>query len=47
VKSLVNGLYPVGEHKIAVDLTGLPAGSYIYELKSGFFKEAKKLVITK
>jgi hypothetical protein len=47
VKSLVNGLYPVGEHKIAVDLTGLPAGTYIYELKSGFFKEAKKLVITK
>jgi hypothetical protein len=47
VRSLVNGLYPVGEHKIAVDLTGLPAGTYIYELKSGFFKEAKKLVITK
>jgi uncharacterized protein (DUF1501 family) len=46
-KNLVNGLYPAGEHKIEVDLTGLPAGNYIYELKSGFFKEAKKLVITK
>jgi uncharacterized protein (DUF1501 family) len=47
VRGLVNGLYPLGEHKIQVDLTGLPAGTYIYELKSGFFKEAKKLVITK
>ena len=47
VKVLVNGLYEPGEHKVEVDLAGLPAGNYVYQMKTGFYKESKKLVILK
>lgn len=46
-KAMVDGVYAPGEHKVEVDLTGLAAGNYIYELKTGFYKESKKLLITK
>jgi uncharacterized protein (DUF1501 family) len=41
----VDGRYDPGLHKVTVDLTDLPSGNYIYQLKSGFFKDSKKLVI--
>jgi uncharacterized protein (DUF1501 family) len=44
VKVMVDGLYEPGEHKVDVDLQDIPPGSYIYQLKTGFFKDAKKLV---
>jgi uncharacterized protein (DUF1501 family) len=47
MKAMVDGVYAPGEHKVEVDLTGLPAGNYIYELKTGFYKEAKKLIVLK
>lgn len=47
VKVMVDGIYEPGEHKIDVDLTGIPAGNYIYQIKTGFFKDAKQLVITR
>jgi uncharacterized protein (DUF1501 family) len=47
MKAMVDGIYEPGEHKIEVDLTGLPVGSYIYEMKTGFYKDSKKLVIVK
>ncbi|WP_333818752.1 DUF1501 domain-containing protein [Ohtaekwangia sp.] len=47
IKPMVDGVYTPGEHTVEVDLTGLPVGTYVYELKTGFYKEAKKLVITK
>jgi len=47
VKAMVNGVYEPGEHKIDVELTGLPTGHYIYQFKTGFYKESKKLVIIK
>ena len=47
VKVMVDGMYEPGEHNVEVDLTGLPAGSYLYQLKTGFYKEAKKLIILK
>ena len=47
VKSVADGIYEPGEYKIETDLTGLPAGSYIYELKTGFYKDSKKLIIVK
>jgi uncharacterized protein (DUF1501 family) len=47
VKVMVDGMFEPGEHKIEVDLDELPAGPYIYQLKTGFYKEAKKLVILK
>lgn len=47
VKAMVNGVYEPGEHKIDVELTGLPTGHYIYQFKTGSYKESKKLVIIK
>ncbi|RAW01320.1 DUF1501 domain-containing protein [Pseudochryseolinea flava] len=47
VKEMVKGFFTPGTHKVEVDLTGIPAGNYIYQLKSGFYTEAKKLVIKK
>jgi len=47
VKPLVDGVYEPGEHKVDIELTGLSAGHYIYQFKTGFYKEAKKLVIIK
>ena len=47
MKTLVDAFYKPGEHKVEVELTGLPPGHYIYELKTGFYKEARKLVIVK
>jgi uncharacterized protein (DUF1501 family) len=47
VRTLLSGSYEPGDHKVETDLTGLDAGSYIYQLKSGFFKSAKKLTIKK
>lgn len=47
MKVMVDGMYEPGEHKVEVDLTGLAAGHYVYQLKTGFYKESKKLVILK
>jgi len=47
VKAMVDGAYNPGEHKLEVSLSGLPAGNYVYQLRTGFYKEAKKLVILK
>ncbi|HPM32239.1 MAG TPA: DUF1501 domain-containing protein [Chryseolinea sp.] len=46
-KTLVDGVFPPGEHKVEIDLSDLTAGTYIYEMKTGFYKEAKKLIIQK
>jgi uncharacterized protein (DUF1501 family) len=46
-KMLINGTYPPGEHKVEADLTDLPAGNYIYRMKSGFFEDSRKLAIVK
>ncbi|HEY3403462.1 MAG TPA: DUF1501 domain-containing protein [Ohtaekwangia sp.] len=45
--TMVDGFFEPGTHKVEVDLTGMQAGTYIYELKTGFYKEAKKLIIVK
>jgi hypothetical protein len=45
--TMVDGYYNPGEHKVEVDLTGLATGNYVYQLRTGFYKEAKKLVIVK
>ncbi len=47
VLNMVDGVYNPGEHKVDVNITGLPAGNYVYQLRTGFYKEAKKLVILK
>jgi hypothetical protein len=47
VKVLVDGVFNPGEHNVEANLTGLPAGTYVYQMKTGFYKDAKKLVILK
>jgi uncharacterized protein (DUF1501 family) len=47
LKKLVDEKKEVGEHKIQVDLTGLPSGMYVYKVKSGMFEKAKKLIVIK
>jgi Protein of unknown function (DUF1501)/Secretion system C-terminal sorting domain len=42
---LVKDFFEAGEHAVKVDLSSLSAGHYVYQLKSGFFKDSKKLVI--
>ncbi|ELR73766.1 hypothetical protein C900_01376 [Fulvivirga imtechensis AK7] len=35
-----------GEHRIKVDLSGLKAGIYFYQIEAGLLKDTKKLIIT-
>jgi uncharacterized protein (DUF1501 family) len=42
---LINSEFAPGEHRVEVDLKNYQAGHYLYEMKSGFYKQAKKLVI--
>ncbi|HEX5172051.1 MAG TPA: DUF1501 domain-containing protein [Cyclobacteriaceae bacterium] len=46
-KGLINENFDPGEHRVEVDLSNLPAGTYVYQMKTGFYKESKKLVIVK
>lgn len=47
LKTVTSKLYVPGDHTEEADLSDLPAGSYIYELRSGTFRQSKKLVIVK
>ncbi len=44
---LIDDTFDPGEHRVEVDLKNLPAGNYIYQMKTGFYKESKKLIIVK
>lgn len=44
-RQLINDNFEAGEHRVEVELKNLPAGHYIYQMKTGFYKESKKLVI--
>lgn len=44
---LINSSFPPGEHRVDVSLKDLPAGTYLYRMRTGFYHEAKKLVIIK
>jgi uncharacterized protein (DUF1501 family) len=46
-RELVNGFFQPGEHRVEVSLNDLPAGTYLYRMRAGFYNEAKKLVIIK
>ena len=47
IKTVVDGFYQPGEHSEEVSLSGLSEGTYIYQLRVGFYKESKKLVVLK
>jgi uncharacterized protein (DUF1501 family) len=46
VKTLLNEQREEGEHSISVTVADLPAGIYLYKLKTGFVNETKKLIVT-
>lgn len=47
VKTMVNGVYEPGEHHVEVDLSGIAPGMYTYQMKTGFYKDTRQLVITR
>jgi uncharacterized protein (DUF1501 family) len=47
VRIITNKIYPPGDHAIEVNLSEVPSGHYVYQLKSGFYKASKKLTVIK
>lgn len=47
VRHIVQEEKEQGEHEVVLDVSDLPAGSYIYKIKAGWLKDSKKLMITK
>ena len=47
VMLLTDQEYTPGVHDFVADLSALPSGLYQYQMKSGFFKDSKSLVIVK
>jgi len=47
LKTLLHEERTEGEHSLSVDVTGLPPGIYFYQLKTGFFRDTKKLIVTR
>lgn len=47
LKNLLHEERPEGTHLIKVSVTDLPTGIYFYQLKTGFFKETRKLIVTR
>jgi len=47
LKTLLYEERPEGSHIIKVNVSDLPAGIYFYQLKTGFFKETRKLIVTR
>ena len=44
VKTLVNGEQPAGTYEVDFDGSKIESGTYIIELKTGLFKETKKMI---
>ena len=47
VKTLAEGTYENGYHKVVVDATNLPSGAYVYRLESSDFVQVKKMILLK
>jgi uncharacterized protein (DUF1501 family) len=47
IKSLLYEERTAGTHHIQADISDLPTGIYFYQLKTGFFQETKKLIVTR
>lgn len=47
VKVLIDRTFAPGEYKIPADISTLPAGNYIYQMKTGGYKNSKQLIIEK
>jgi hypothetical protein len=47
VSTLVDGMQDAGFKSIAVDVSGLPSGVYMYQLTTGSFSDVKKMVVVR
>lgn len=47
LKNILHEERTEGTHLIKVSVTDLPTGIYFYQLKTGFFKETRKLIVTR
>lgn len=47
VRVLANSSYPLGEHSVYFDATGLPSGSYIYKITAGEYSLTKFMTLMK
>lgn len=47
LKELLSEEKEPGEHYVYVEVAELPAGTYLYHIKSGLLKETKKLIVTR
>ncbi|MBW6458476.1 MAG: T9SS type A sorting domain-containing protein, partial [FCB group bacterium] len=47
IRQLVRSLHPAGEHTVNLRADDLPAGVYIYMLRSGAYSSAGKMILLK
>jgi uncharacterized protein (DUF1501 family) len=47
LKNILHEERAEGSHSVRVDVTDLPTGIYFYSLKTGFFQDTKKLIVTR
>jgi flagellar hook assembly protein FlgD len=47
IKTIANGSYEAGYHKVVMDAANLPSGTYIYRLESSDFVQVKKMILLK
>lgn len=46
VRQILNEQKSIGEHHVRLDVSDLPAGTYIYRINAGLLKASKKLIVT-
>lgn len=47
VAILADGMYESGYHKVTFNASGLPSGTYLYQLESNEFVQVKKMILLK
>ena len=47
IKTISNGFYTKGYHEFSIDLSGLSAGTYLYQISSGGERKSKRLEVLK
>lgn len=47
VKTLVDGVMPIGQHEVLFEADGLPSGMYLYRMESGDFNASRTLMLVK
>lgn len=47
IKNLLNTSFAPGSHSVQIPISDLKPGQYIYRMTAGFFKDSKKMIVTK